>query len=1057
MPIAPGAALGERYEALELIGRGGMGEVWRCRDVARDEDVAVKVVPEDELDDRAARRFLDEVLVTARLDHPRIARVYDLIDHAGGVALVLELCEGSPLSRIRMTVDELLEVAAQVLDALAYAHARGVLHLDVKPANVLAARGADGMDSTLLDFGIARAWRREAAEHAPGEVLGTFAYMAPEQLLSNVTRLGPWTDLFGLGATLYHLAAGVAPFAEQPLEERGLIPPPRLDAIRPELPVELADVLARLLGAREEERPTHAADVAHALRAVPSSAVALPVRPTRSSGPTQDTDEITSPAPIRTTGPWTGATTAPVPVSAVLPEWTERPQPEPGAYGLFGLRELPPIGRADERARIWESLLEVRKTGEARLIAIRGASGLGKSRLAQDLVERAHEVGLAHTAQTAWTEGGSPDDPIRRLVAHALGVHGVDGIELTAAAHAWAARFGEPDPRLLQDLRQLLDSAAGRGDADLPLRTCVEVARRQAAARAAVIWLDDVQHGGLLARALVKRLRALEAPVAVIVTCGESTELGAAPDLELAVQALGHADIRALVLGHVGVTDELADALAEAADGDPRLASAMLSHLVEERALVREGDRWGLREADALTALPRDLPSLWDRRVTRAGLDTRLLAALALVRPLPREQTLERLGEELGADLLAVAREAARAGLLRLREGAYEWVEPGMRTHVSGRLPAEERAPLHAAAAVALASRVGRDDVQAERARHLWAAGADDDGSVAMADAIVTAVHRADHALARARARELAERAEEGSAAHARAMAELAHLLAMDGEHDAAREHLANATTEEPSAWVELRRSQVATLGGDEDTARAAARDALELSREHGPLDVELHATAILAVAARRRGERDEAGTLFERVTELAAELGDGATQARALMHLGNLAPASSLEVLERSVTVAVAAGARREELMSRQVYADALYLVGLHEQAAEQMQTVGAQARAIGFRQMRSIASIQLGCWALRERDGARAAGHAADSAAAGAREGSRVERCMVAAIEAAAQALQGEAEAAARSLATLAEARGDYDEEELREVLTIGRDASSGALRGAFDAALT
>ncbi|MCA9622369.1 MAG: serine/threonine protein kinase, partial [Myxococcales bacterium] len=180
MDLVPGSLLAQRYRAESLLGRGGMGEVWRCRDEDRGDEVAVKVLHAAGLDPRRRRLFRDEIVATAHLDHPGIVRVYDVIQEADNLALVMELELGRPLSKIDpLPFAEFRDLAIQVLEALAYAHARGVLHLDVKPSNVIVSGRPAGLRATLVDFGVARGWRQGEDLTDDTIVRGTLGYMAP--------------------------------------------------------------------------------------------------------------------------------------------------------------------------------------------------------------------------------------------------------------------------------------------------------------------------------------------------------------------------------------------------------------------------------------------------------------------------------------------------------------------------------------------------------------------------------------------------------------------------------------------------------------------------------------------------------------------------------------------------------------------------------------------------------------------------------------------------------------------------------------------------------------
>jgi len=197
IPVA-GLTLGSRYTLTERIAAGGMGEVWRARDSRLERVVAVKVMRPSAADEQEfVDRFRDEARHTAALSHPNIATVYDYGEDDGAAYLVMELVEGLPLSQLiargPMSPDRVRSIMGQAALALAAAHAQGVVHRDVKPANILIT--PEGRVK-LTDFGIASAG--EGSTHTKtGEVLGTPHYLSPEQATGR-TATGA-SDIYALG------------------------------------------------------------------------------------------------------------------------------------------------------------------------------------------------------------------------------------------------------------------------------------------------------------------------------------------------------------------------------------------------------------------------------------------------------------------------------------------------------------------------------------------------------------------------------------------------------------------------------------------------------------------------------------------------------------------------------------------------------------------------------------------------------------------------------------------------------------------------------------------
>jgi serine/threonine protein kinase len=265
-PVIPG------YEILEALGRGGMGEVFVARQQALNRVVALKIIHFAERDDRyLRRRFADEAQAMARLDHPNIVRIHDSGECDGFLFLAMEYCEGGTLaSRIERSPPGPEESAAllePLARAIQYAHDQGIVHRDLKPANVLLTR--DGAPK-IADFGLARILDASTRLTRTGVVLGTPAYMAPEQARGDQSRIGPATDVYGLGAVLYHLLAGRPPFADHTRHEllHRVVdcdpPPPR--QVAPRTPRDLEAVCLKCLQKDPRRRYASASALAEDLR-----------------------------------------------------------------------------------------------------------------------------------------------------------------------------------------------------------------------------------------------------------------------------------------------------------------------------------------------------------------------------------------------------------------------------------------------------------------------------------------------------------------------------------------------------------------------------------------------------------------------------------------------------------------------------------------------------------------------------------------------------------------------------------------------------------------------
>jgi tetratricopeptide (TPR) repeat protein/nucleoside-triphosphatase THEP1 len=266
--VVEGGRLGA-YRVERRIGQGGMGAVFRGVDERSGATVALKVMT---LGDDGLARFAEEARLLAGVEHPTVVRLLDHGVHEGLPFLVLEWCEAedlaSLLARRAMTIDEVVALGLRLSAALAAAHAAGVVHRDVKPSNVLVADG-DVRSAKLIDFGIARPLEGAKALTAPGSIIGTPGYMAPEQARGE--RVDERSDLFSLGCVLYECIARRPAFSgRSPIEILAKLlvdEPPWSDLQRPDVPRHVAALVRRLLAKTPSERPPSAVATADALAA----------------------------------------------------------------------------------------------------------------------------------------------------------------------------------------------------------------------------------------------------------------------------------------------------------------------------------------------------------------------------------------------------------------------------------------------------------------------------------------------------------------------------------------------------------------------------------------------------------------------------------------------------------------------------------------------------------------------------------------------------------------------------------------------------------------------
>lgn len=654
-----------RFELEAALGRGAVGSVWRARHLDTGTRAAVKLLSLEWIGSPGlVDAFEHEVSAVAALLHPNIV---PLLDHgrrassAGEIPwLAMEYVEGGAVQASRTwSWSDLRSGLLDLLEALAYAHARGVIHRDLKPGNVLL----EGNRWKLADFGVAH----RVGDHLGGDALiGTPSFMAPEQIRAEDPSLGPWTDLYGLGCLAWMLATGHPPFRGtgrlEVMASHLDRAPPRFEPRAP-LPAGFEDWLRWLLEKEPRQRPLLAPDAASALRAL--------------HGPKGRGGSRT-------------------------PPWTWRP-PEPGrsdserpravhlaraSTAAFQVRHVPMVGREQERDRLWEALMLAIQRRRPQIVTLEGPLGSGKTRLVQWLQERACELGVAipvtwgreldvAEALAPWctllareraADGHAAcdhhEDAIAALCTRRPVVLGIDDAATTAEALAF--------------LSGLRDQAAA-----LPL--------------VAILTLqpEDLERDPSAARLLA-----------------------ALPHRRIRVEPLPGNRLRELAGELLMVRGPVVDAIVERAGGSPRYVLELLRDWVDRGKLDWSGE--GLEPArGAHVELPPSLRQVWAQRLGEVlerlppsdGVALELGATLGARVRVPTWQTAcGLLGVEPSNGLL---HEAARAGLVRI-DGAppRAWaLSHGMLRDAllaRGR-QAGRSASLHGACAEALARAVAPD------------------------------------------------------------------------------------------------------------------------------------------------------------------------------------------------------------------------------------------------------------------------------------------------------------------------------------------------------------
>src|ERR1035437_10342922 len=425
MLLSSGDKIGQ-YEILAPIGAGGMGEVYRAKDLRLGREVAVKVLPAgiSHNDDRLAR-FQREARAVAALNHPHIVTIFS-VEEAGGVHfLTMELVDGQPLDRLipesGLPIEQIVEIASALADALVAAHEKGIVHRDLKPANVMVAH--DGRVK-VLDFGLAKevgeavpddATRTSLGNTQAGVVMGTPAYMSPEQISGR--PLDCRTDIFSLGVMLHEMATGKRPFAGNSSAE--LISailrdtPPSVCEIRSDVPGDLARIVRRCLEKDPRHRIQTARDVSNEFRDLARQTQQKAASPTSAQVPASS--HAATPSPTSAAHSRTDSGTARADEglwAAVLPSKAK--------------------GQSPDLAALAEGLTEDIVTGMSRfsyLRVIARGSTLSYANKAIDLRVAGKELGARYVMEGTLRQAGAK----LRLA--------VQLVDTVTGAHLWAENY----------------------------------------------------------------------------------------------------------------------------------------------------------------------------------------------------------------------------------------------------------------------------------------------------------------------------------------------------------------------------------------------------------------------------------------------------------------------------------------------------------------------------------------------------------------------------------------------------------------------------------------
>lgn len=488
------ARVAGRYRLRARIGKGDMGILWAATDERSGLPVAIRVLQRGLDDPRRVARFRASALQAAALRHPNIARVLDEGIDDIGPFIVTEWIEATPLSQWIGAAPDfgfLCAIASQICDALAHVHGRGLVHLDLRPKNILVRRTPRGPAVQLVDIGCARiddGWS-DSSVGAPATLkyLGTLRYLAPEVAENPPWMTGPWSDLYAFGLILWELLCGRIPFDELRgvallLRRATTDPPPLPDTVQVPHRVLLDALLSRLLARDPLERPQTAAQVQRTLDA-------LGAPPTWSP-----------PAEVRPGAAQPGETPA-----------FDAQAARAAGFPLWPLDNGPLVGRDDVLGVLWRVLQQVVSGRGSRMVVLSGQPSSGKTRLVDTIALHADVKGAARIWRVGFNEGEDRGGGLLGAVEEMLRAGGTDRAGVAARAAALPLLLGIDADGLTDVLPALLhpdgpgfaralafaepSARVGAIDANrLAAAVFQEMVRRKAGNDALLLWLDDVHH-----------------------------------------------------------------------------------------------------------------------------------------------------------------------------------------------------------------------------------------------------------------------------------------------------------------------------------------------------------------------------------------------------------------------------------------------------------------------------------------------------------------------------------------------------------------------------------
>lgn len=702
-----------------------MGVVYACRDIVAGDRVALKLLQTADGTPMPgyAAWFWAEARALASLDHPNIVRGRDFGMLAKAPYLVMDLVPGLPLTALLSEVDlewpAIWLLADRVLGALAHAHARGIIHGDLKHTNIMVDVLPGDLRVSVLDFGLAWLLRDRFDHRIDGTApegpmvrprAGTVGWMAPEQIRGAVPHVGPWTDLYALGCILYHLLTGHEPFESADLDELQRMhrnaPVPELEL--PEgVPAGVAPFVRAMLAKRPWRRYQFAQDARRVLAQFrPQGEISswqLPERPSV-------VDAASRPPPTPRSRPVFEIAATDTAFAGMI---------------TFGPTKFVGREREKELVRSWCDEMLLAPAGTHRMVLLTGQAGVGKSRIAEWACEDAHERAVAIPLRARHHRIPAPLDGMVGAVMSQFFVENADRATTERALmNVWEVSKDDEDGRrwVAAVSEWLRPSAPGRMSQIGPsgqrfvintdeihwtvLRFVLE---RIGKDRPILLWLDDIHLAQPREIAWLERLKKETTGfrmliLATMVTEGAESDpvrvaavrqLGEIFDASvLEVQPLGESDTSALLLSSISLDPEAVATAWGRSKGIPLFALQLVHAWANGGSLELKEGRYRVN-SEALGALPATTAALWEDRVRTLPHDVQVaaMAASALGGDIRVDVIVPLLTSlKLSASTTLQRLEQAQI-LVRVDGSRLRWPHTLLQEHLLARLRAHEQAP----------------------------------------------------------------------------------------------------------------------------------------------------------------------------------------------------------------------------------------------------------------------------------------------------------------------------------------------------------------------------